>query len=105
MWQICGQCIIYFMKKVFFSIFSKKEVFLWIKVVHVTAIRIRNNPRAAPVVLWGPKATRDRQVLKVSKGMSVVRALRETEGNRGRLGHRVFPAFQVQEVPEEIRVR
>ena len=69
------------------------------------AIRLRNNLQAASVALWAPKATRDRQVLKVSEGMLGVPVLRETEGNQVRLAHRVFQAFLVQGVPEEIQDR
>ena len=86
-------------------LYGKKEMFLWIKTIHVIAIRIKTSPHAASKVLWDPKAIRDRQVLKVSKGISVVPVLRETEGNRGRLARRVFRALPVQGVPEEIQDR
>ena len=46
------------------------------------ATRIKINHRAVFAVLWDLKATRNRQVLKVSKGISVAPVLREIEGNR-----------------------
>lgn len=92
-------------KGIFQSYFSKKEVFLWIKIIHVIAIIMRTIFRAASAVLWGPKETRGRQVPRVSKGIPVVLALRGTEGNRGRLALRVFQALPVQGDQEEIQVR
>jgi hypothetical protein len=71
----------------------------------VIAVKIKANLRAASAVLWDPKAIRDRQVLKVSKGIPVVPVLRETEENRARLAPRVFQVFPVQGVQEEIQVR
>ena len=57
------------------------------------------------MVLWDPKATRDLQVLRESKGIAVVQVLRETEGNQAQSVHRVFREFPVQGGPEEIQVR
>ena len=78
---------------------------MWIKIIYAIAIRIKTNIRAACEVLWDPKVTRDRQVLRVSKEILVVPVLRETEGNQVPLAHRVFRAFPVQGGPEEIQVR
>ena len=69
------------------------------------AIRIKSNLRAAFAALWDPKATRDRQVRRGSKGIAVVPVLKETEGNRVRWGHRVFQALPVKGGPEEIQDR